>query len=261
MNCRTCFVVMIAMSSASLGVRAKALEPLREHCSVRASEKAGQLRLRVSEEECEESRHCGSSYSEDSMSRLTGVSAGDLAHEGAQLTATLAAEAGRFTCSGTVHGGDLVGESLFVPDESFIKRMAQMGVDGLSSEKLQAYAFVNVESGWALSLKQTGIQGIDADKLIALRIFNVTPEYIRSITDLGYALPTADQLIAMRVQGVDAKEVREVRALGFHPDFDELIQMRIFRITPEFIRRMQARDLKDLTIAKLVQIRIFKLDE
>jgi len=42
---------------------------------------------------------------------------------------------------------------------------------------------------------------------------------------------------------------------------DELIQIRIFKITPEFIRRMQDRGLKDLTIAKLVQIKIFKLDE
>ena len=106
MNRRACFVLMIAMSSASLAVPAAALEPLREHCSVSVSEKAGQLRLRVSEDECIEDRHCGSNYSSDSMSRLTGVSIGDLAREGERLTATLPAEAGRFTCSGTVHGGE-----------------------------------------------------------------------------------------------------------------------------------------------------------
>jgi hypothetical protein len=61
------------------------------------------------------------------------------------------------------------------------------------------------------------------------------------------------------VQGVDAAEVREIRALGYQPTFDELIQIRIFKITPDFIRHMEARGLKDLTIAKLVQIRIFKL--
>jgi hypothetical protein len=68
-------------------------------------------------------------------------------------------------------------------------------------------------------------------------------------------------LIALRVQGVDPAEVREIRALGYQPTLDELIQIRIFHITPEFIRRMRARDLKDLTIAKLVQIRIFNLAE
>ena len=37
--------------------------------------------------------------------------------------------------------------------------------------------------------------------------------------------------------------------------------MRIFKITPEFIHHMQDRGLNNLTIAKLVQIRIFKLAE
>jgi len=53
--------------------------------------------------------------------------------------------------------------------------------------------------------------------------------------------------------------VKQIRALGYQPTIDQLIQIRIFKITPDFIRRMQARGLKDLTIDKLVQIRIFKL--
>jgi hypothetical protein len=87
----------------------------------------------------------------------------------------------------------------------------------------------------------------------------VDEAYIRGITALGYAMPSADMSIALRVQGVDPAEVREIRALGYQPTLDELIQIRIFHITPEFIRRMRARDLKDLTIAKLIQIRIFNL--
>jgi hypothetical protein len=118
---------------------------------------------------------------------------------------------------------------------------------------------VNVESQWAHSLNEIGIQGITTDNLIPLRIFKVDPAYVHSITALGYDLPSADQLIALRVQGVDAAEVREIRSLGYQPTFDELVQIRIFHITPDFIRRMEARGLKDLTIAKLVQIRLFKL--
>jgi len=55
--------------------------------------------------------------------------------------------------------------------------------------------------------------------------------------------------------------VKQIRDLGFKPTLDELIQIRIFHITPEFVHHMQGRGLKDLTIAKLVQIKIFKLDE
>jgi len=61
------------------------------------------------------------------------------------------------------------------------------------------------------------------------------------------------------VQGVNAEQVREIRALGYQPTIDQLVQIRIFKITPDFIRRMQARGFKNLTIDKLVQIRIFKL--
>jgi hypothetical protein len=82
---------------------------------------------------------------------------------------------------------------------------------------------------------------------------------VRSLTSLGYAMPTADQLIALRVQGVNGEEVKQIRALGYEPTVNQLIQIRIFKITPDFIQRMQARGLKDLTIDKLVQIRIFKL--
>ena len=100
---------------------------------------------------------------------------------------------------------------------------------------------------------------MNADKLIALRVFNVDPAYIKSMTSLGYQLPTADQLISLKSQGVNAQEAAEIRALGYQPTLDELIQIRIFKITPDFIHRMEDRGLKNLTISKLVQIRIFKL--
>jgi len=63
------------------------------------------------------------------------------------------------------------------------------------------------------------------------------------------------------VQHVDPEEVKQIRAMGYQPTLDELIQMRIFNITPDFIHRMQTKGLNDLTISKLVQIRIFKLAE
>jgi hypothetical protein len=263
MNTQRLHVPLILMASAISALQSAALEPVRAACAISVSKHdAGKFSLHIDGGDCgSEHWNCGSNYSEESIDRFYGITPEDLAREGAQLTATLAAEAGKFTCSGTVRNGSLEGDSLFVPDPVFAARMEQMGFSGLDSEKLQAYALVNVESQWAHSLQQTGIQGMTTDNLIALRIFKVDPAYVKSIMALGYDLPSADQLIAMRVQGVDAEEVREIRALGYKPTFDELIQIRIFHITPEFIRRMESRCLKDLTIAKLVQIRIFKLDE
>ncbi|MGB6687236.1 MAG: hypothetical protein WBE76_05280 [Terracidiphilus sp.] len=240
-------------------LHAASLEPLREHCSIAPSEHAGKLSLRIESGDCSGVRHCNSNFSSESFDRFTGVTLADLANDGAHLTATLTAEAGTFACTGTVQQSTLEGDSLFTPDAAFVARMDQMGFTGLGSEKLMAYAFIGIDSAWARSMQQTGIQGLNIDNLLALRIFKADPEYIRNITALGYDMPTAEQLIGLKVQGVNAEEVREIRALGYQPTLDELVQIRIFKITPDFIRRMQARGFKNLTIAKLVQIRIFNL--
>jgi hypothetical protein len=253
------FVLLAALASTAIRLQAAALEPMNQSCTLSAGDKPGTIRLETGRGDCQAHRHCGSNMSDIPLSRFTGISIADLANSGEHLTATLAAEAGTFTCEGTVSNSELNGNSAFTPDAAFVARMEKMGFTGLDSEKLLPYAYLDVESGWARSLKEMGIQGLDSDKLIALRIFNVNTDYVHSLTALGYALPDADQLISLRVQGVNAEEVSQIRSLGYQPTIDQLIQIRIFKITPEFIHRMQARGLKNLTIDKLVQIRIFKL--
>jgi len=252
-------VMITAFAGSAIAMQAGTLEPIRQGCTISVGEKAGTFRLETDNGDCSGHKHCGTNMSDVSMTRFTGVSIADLAQPGAHLTATLAAEAGTFTCTGTVKDLELSGNAVFTPDAAFVARMEKIGFSGFDSEKLMAYAFLDVQSGWARSLKELDIHDITVDNLIALRVFNVDPAYVRSITSLGYDLPTADQLISLRVQGVNGEEVREIRALGYQPTLDQLVQIRIFKITPDFIQHMQARGFKNLTIDKLVQIRIFKL--
>jgi hypothetical protein len=100
---------------------------------------------------------------------------------------------------------------------------------------------------------------MNTDNVIALHIFKITPDFVRSMDALGYSHLPAEKLIAFGVHHVNPDEVKEYRALGYQPTADQLIQMRIFKVTPDFIHRMQDRGFSNLTIAKLVQIRIFKL--
>lgn len=259
MNTRT-LLTLVAFLLAAATCPAQ-LSPLHSNCSISTSEEPGKLRLQIDNSGCGDKKHCGQNLSDEELKRFTGITVSDLAHNGSHLTAKLVAEAGTFTCSGTVSDGVLSGEALFVPDQNFVAIMEKIGISGFDSEKLLAYAFLNVQAGWARSLKDINLSGINADNLIALRVFNVDPAYVRGITALGYPQPSADQLIGLKSQGVNPEEVRQIRALGYQPSLDELIQIRIFKITPDFIHRMEQRGLKDLTIAKLVQIRIFKLDE
>ena len=252
---------LAALVLTAFALHGESVATLHAHCSIGPSDHSGQFSLRVWDNDCDGDRRCSSNFNHDPFSRLSGITRGDLEREGANLTATMSAEAGTFTCSGAVHEGILIGNSTFAPDQGFVERMEHMGFTGLTSEKLETYAFVGVESGWVASLQQTGVKDLSVDNLIALRIFNVNRDYIAGLSALGYPTPDAEKLVALRVQKVDPEEVRQIRSLGYQPTLDELIQIRIFGITPDFIRTMQSRGLKDLTIAKLVQIKIFKLDE
>jgi hypothetical protein len=108
-------------------------------------------------------------------------------------------------------------------------------------------------------LQAAGVTRMDSDNLIALRIFRIDPEFVRSMAALGYTNLGAEKLIAFGVHGVNADEVKQYHSMGYQPNADELIQMRIFKVTPDFIERMKKRGFDNITIAKLVQIRIFKL--
>lgn len=254
--------LVLALAATTIALPAQSLAPLRAKCEITPSNEAGKFSLHVfNKSDCPEGNHCGSNFSHEPMERFTGITTGDLDREGVKLTATLTGESGNFTCTGTVHDHELYGDALFTPDSAFVDRMAKLGFTGYDSQKLQAYTFLDVTGEFARSLQQANITGVTTDNLIALRIFKIDPAYAQSFVSMGYEQPDADKLIALKVQGVNADEVRQIRALGLQPTLDDLIQIRIFHITPEFVHRMQDRGLKNLTISKLVQIKIFKLDE
>jgi hypothetical protein len=253
--------ILAAMAGAAIALHAATLEPIHQHCTIGPGDKAGTFSLQMDDEACGGRKHCGMNRSDEPFNRFNGFSEADLARDGASVTARLIAEAGTFVCQGTVHNGELSGDSTFTPDASFVARMGQLGFTGYDSDKLLAYAFLDVQSGYARSLQEANIKGLNIDNLIAMHIFDVTPAYVNDITALGYPKPDADQLISLKCQGVNAEEVRQIRALGYQPSLDELVQIRIFKITPDFVHRMQERGFKNLTIAKLVQIRIFNLAE
>jgi hypothetical protein len=238
------------------------LQTLRGSCSIAPTDDARRVEFKLQRGPCDDGKHdCNTNNDQMLINNFTGFTIADLKRDGSHLDAVIAAEAGKLTCSGTVHDLVLSGDYTFVPDPAFIARMHQMGFHDFDSEKLQAYTLFHIDTSWIQSLQAAGVSGIDSDNLIALRIFKVDAPFVQSMDSLGFPKLPADKLIAFKVHGVNVEEVKQYRPLGYQPTADELIQMRIFKITPDFIQRMQAKKLNDLTISKLVQIRIFKLAE
>ncbi|MFY9744809.1 MAG: hypothetical protein WA891_18405 [Acidobacteriaceae bacterium] len=237
------------------------LQTLHGHCSIAPSAMSGRVQFEMEDGDCDSSdRHCHNHDNDEMpLSNFTGLALADFEREGAHLEAKIVAEAGTITCAGEVHGLALTGDYTFLPDSSFVERMGKLGFTGFSSEKLEAFTLFHIETSWVQSLLEAGVTDMDTGKILALKIFKIDAGYVKEMAAIGYPNLSAEKLISFGVQGVNADEVKQYRALGYQPNADELIQMRIFKVTPDFIQRMHDRGLGNLTISKLVQIRIFKL--
>lgn len=205
--------------------------------------------------------HCGTSENSNiAWSRWSGVSPEALKQEGAALKATMHGEAGEMTCSGTVHDGVLAGRYEFVPNEAFARTMESMGFDGITPGKQEGMVMLDITSEWVRQMKAAGVSEMTTGKLMGLRALHVDPEYVRAMAAAGYPELRANKLTEMKAVGVTPEKARDARAMGFQPTEQELVQMSIFKIDRPFVERMRARGLTDLTVAKLVKVKIFKLD-
>ena len=253
--------VLLCLAGSRLFSADDALQTLHGRCSIAPSTQPGHVQYDITGDCDDTTGHCDNHdhNSDAPLTTFTGLAIADLEREGAHLDAQIVAEAGTISCSGQVHSLTLSGDFTFTPNPAFIDHMARLGFTGFTSAKLETYTLFHIETAWVQQLQAAGVTGMDSGNLIALRIFKITPDFVRAMASLGYPNLPAEKLIAFGVQGVNADEVRQYRSLGYNPTPDQLIQMRIFKVTPDFIHRMQARGFSNLTIAKLVQIRIFNL--
>jgi hypothetical protein len=252
--------VLLCLTGSRLFSSEEQLLPIHGHCTIAPSTMPDHVRYEFQQGACDDGRgDCHQNDSDAPLSTFTGLALADFEHEGAHLEARIVAEAGTISCSGEVHGASLAGDFTFTPNAAFVAQMERLGFTDFGSNKLEAYTLFHIDTAWVEQLQATGVTEMNSGNLIALRIFKISPEFVRSMDALGYSHLPADKLIAFGVQGVTPDEVKQYSALGYKPSTDELIQMRIFKVTPDFIRRMESRGFSKPTIAKLVQIRIFDL--
>ena len=80
----------------------------------------------------------------------------------------------------------------------------------------------------------------EEETLFALAIHDVSSAFIRSMQAEGYRVPLG-KYVALRIFRVTPEYIREMRSLGFNDlDVDDLLATRIHKVTPDYIRQMRA---------------------
>ena len=196
-----------------------------------------------------------------SGAKWTGITPQDLQHEGTNIDARMKADSGEMRCVGTIHDAALRGTYSFTPDAAFVKRMEAMGFDDQTPDRLQGYAMLDITTEWIKGMKDAGVTEMNARNLMGLKALKVDQAYVKAMAAAGYPEMRAQKLTSMKAVGVSPEKVQAIRAMGYSPTQEELIQMSVFKIDAPFVERMKARGFKNLTIAQLVKIKVFKLDE
>ncbi|SEB48547.1 hypothetical protein [Terriglobus roseus] len=235
-------------------------------CIISASQrtdKPSTAQVMLSESNCDKDSGGCMEMSNSSMEwrRWTGITQQALQADGAQLSAHATGDAGDLACEGIVHDGALSGRFRFNASPVFAGGMAAMGFDGITPRKQLSFLMLDITPAWAREMKELGVTELSTSKLSGLRALHVDGNYIHAMAAAGYPELRAGKLTEMKAVGVTPDKVREAKALGFQPTESELIQMSIFKIDRPFVDRMRARGLNDLTLAKLIKIKIFKLEE
>jgi len=238
-------------------------ETLSGLCMVSASHDGDSAQVMFRSSDCDDDGHnCSmSNHSDIAWSRWTGVSSETLKQDGAQLNGVMGGEAGELRCSGTVHDGVLSGRYNFTPNPAFVQKMTAMGFDDITPRKQEGFLMLDVTTVWIQQMKDAGVTELTTNKLMGLKALHVDQSYIRGMSQAGYPELRAGKLTEMKAVGVTPEKAREAKALGFQPTEQELIQMSIFKVDRPFVERMRSKGLTDLTLAKLIKVKIFKLDD
>jgi hypothetical protein len=259
----TRFLLLLLVLVSSVPCFAQTMAGL---CMISASQqldKSSTSQVMLSESNCDKNSGGCMDMSNSSIDwrRWTGVTQQALQADGTQVSARVIGDAGELACDGLVHDGVLAGRFRFNASPSFAGTMAAMGFDGITPRKQLSFLMLDVTPAWAREMRSLGVIELTTNKLTGLRALHVDADYIHAIAAAGYPELRAGKLTEMKAVGVTPEKVRDAKAMGFQPTESELIQMSIFKIDRPFVERMRARGLNDLTLAKLIKIKIFKLEE
>jgi uncharacterized protein (UPF0335 family) len=138
----------------------------------------------------------------------------------------------------------------------YARDMAKVGLGKPTADELIACKIQGVSPDVIAELKRQGLDVKSFSDAVSFRIFKVTPEFVSEMKAAGFANLDSRQLLDMRVQGVTPEYAKQVMQQFPGATAEDLIESRIFHIDGDFIASAKAHGFKDLTMKKLVQLRI-----
>lgn len=169
-------------------------------------------------------------------------------------------DAGTVLFEGAFRNGRGGGQMVFTPNRNYLQAIQAMGVGvgTIDDEELFILAVVDVSPAYIRAMQAEGFR-VSLEKYMNMAMFRVTPEYVREMRRLLGADVPASKLVEMRIHDITAEYVREMRAARPGLTLNDLLQTRIFELTPQFAEEMARAGYPNLSQNALLQFRIHKV--
>jgi beta-lactamase regulating signal transducer with metallopeptidase domain len=138
----------------------------------------------------------------------------------------------------------------------YAEKMAQLGFGKLGTDDLIGAKIQDVTPEYIAQLKRDGLEVKSIQDAISYRIFNVTPEFIAAMKAAGFDNLDHKQLMALRTQDVTPEYAQSIRQQYPGATVDDIVKTKIFNINADFIADAKRHGFTDLTLDKLVKLRI-----
>jgi beta-lactamase regulating signal transducer with metallopeptidase domain len=138
----------------------------------------------------------------------------------------------------------------------YARAMSELGFGKLSADDLIACKIQDVTPEFIANLKKNGLDVKDIHDAISYRIFEITPDFVAGMKAAGFSGLTSKQLLAMRVQGVTPEYAQSIAKQFPGATAEDLVKTRIFNIDASFIASAKRHGFTDLSLEKLVKLRI-----
>ncbi len=138
----------------------------------------------------------------------------------------------------------------------YARSMAELGFGKPSADDLIACKIHGVSPETIAEFKKQGLEVKSIQDAISYRIFEVTPAFVDGMKAAGFKDLDSQKLVALRVQGVTPEYARMIAQKYPGATSDDVIKTRIFKIDADFIALAQKHGFNNLSLDKLVQLRI-----
>jgi len=138
----------------------------------------------------------------------------------------------------------------------YAKEIAGMGFGTPSVRDLMSTKAMGITPEYVAQMKAAGITAKDLRELVSVKAVGVTPEYVKAMSATGFTGLSTRDLISLRAQGVTPEYVRWVKQTFPNADMHQVNQAAVFHVDADFIAKAKSHGFNDVSLDKLVKLKM-----